>query len=292
MGLFDTLFKKGAPRTDLKKRFDLIGKVGRGTMSEVWKARDLKSGRVVAVKILDREQTEKLEARFKGLKKPTEGEVAVGLDHPNVVKTLEHGRTTDGRQFLVMEFVEGYLLTYYVDAQDAVMKANRLRFMADLGSAIDYLHGKGFIHRDLCPKNVVVTDDLQIKLIDFGLVVPDTPEFRRPGNRTGTANYMAPELIRRQPTDRRIDVFSYAVTCFEMCTRKLPWEKATSLEAIMQHLNSPPADIRPLAPGLDEEVAATIMRGLEVDPGRRWQSAGEMTDALRAARRRLEPASA
>lgn len=256
-------------------------------MSDVWKARDRKTGRVVALKILDRVQTTKFEARFKGLKKPTEGEVAVALDHPNIVKTYEHGLTTDDLQFLVMEFVEGYLLTYYVDAQNEVMKANRLRFMIELGDAVGYLNDKGFIHRDICPKNVVVTEELQIKLIDFGLVVPDTAEFRRPGNRTGTANYMAPELIRRQATDTRIDVFSYAVTCFEMCTRRLPWEKATSLEAIMQHLNSPPADLHVLAPDLDAEVASIVMRGLEVDRNRRWQSAGEMADAFRVVQARL-----
>jgi serine/threonine protein kinase len=190
-----------------------------------------------------------------------------------------------------MEFVEGYPLTYYIDAQNAAMKRHRLGWMIELGDAVAYLNDGGFIHRDICPKNVLVTENLHVKLIDFGLVVPDTPEFRRPGNRTGTANYMAPELIRRQPTDARIDVFSLAVTCFEMCTGQLPWEKATSLEAIMQHLSRPPADIRPLAKDLDEEVAAIIMRGLEVDRGRRWPSARKMTDALRAARKRLEPAA-
>jgi len=287
MGLFDALFKKKAPKTDVRKRFELFGKVGRGTMSEVWKARDRNTGRVVALKILDRGQTSKFEARFKGLEKPKEGEVAVVLDHPNIVKTFDHGVTTDGLQFLVMEFVEGYLLTYFVDAQSPVMAANRLRFMIELGDAVAYLNDGGFIHRDICPKNAMVTEDLRIKLIDFGLVVPDTPEFRRPGNRTGTANYMAPELIRRQSTDTRIDVFSYAVTCFEMCTGKLPWEKATSLEAIMQHLHSPPVQIRSLAPDLDEEVAEIIMRGIEVDRSRRWQSAREMTDALRTAQERL-----
>lgn len=291
MGFFASLFGKKVPKTDIKKRFDLFGRVGRGTMSEVWKARDGDTGRVVALKILDPVQTAKFEARFKGLDKPKEGEVSVVLDHPNIVKTYEHGITTDNRQFLVMEFIEGYPLTYYVDAQNEAMSRNRLRFMTELGDAVAYLNDGGFIHRDVCPRNVIITEDLQVKLIDFGLVVPDTPEFRRPGNRTGTANYMAPELIRRQPTDTRIDVFAFAVTCFEMLTRKLPWEKATSLEAIMQHLHSPPLDIRKLAPDLDEEIAATVMRGIEVDRGRRWQSARDMTEALRAARKRLEPAA-
>ncbi|HEX6987771.1 MAG TPA: serine/threonine-protein kinase, partial [Planctomycetaceae bacterium] len=289
MGLFDTLFKKKVPKTDIKKRFELIGRVGQGSMSKVWRAKDRMTGRVVALKVLDREQTKKFEARFQGVKKPKEGEIAVQLDHPGIVKTYEHGVTTDDLQYLAMEFVEGYPLSFYVDTQNAVMKANRLRFMIELGDAVAYLHEKNFIHRDICPRNVIVTEDLHVKLIDFGLVVPNTPEFRKPGNRTGTANYMAPELIRRQPTDQRIDVFSYGVTCYEMCTKHLPWESAKSLEAIMQHLNSPPADIRQYAPGLDEGIASTIMRGIAVDRTERWQSAREMTNAFRAVQARLEP---
>ncbi|MDQ3330654.1 MAG: serine/threonine protein kinase [Planctomycetota bacterium] len=250
-------------------------------MSKVWRARDRESGRMVALKVLDGEQTRRFEARFPGLKKPTEGEVAVGLRHPNIAETYEHGLTKDGLQFLVMEFVEGYALSYYIETQNDVFKRHRLRLMIELGEAVAYVHGKNFIHRDVCPKNVIVTEDLHVKLIDFGLVVPNTPEFRRPGNRTGTANYMAPELIRRQPTDQRIDVFSYAVTCFEMCTGRLPWDSAKTLEAIVQHLNNPPADIRTYTPELDEEIAAVITRGLEVDRSRRWQSAREMANAFR-----------
>ena len=291
MGLLDALFKKKVPRTNIKQRFDLIGRVGQGSMSKVWRARDNMTGKVIALKILDREQTRKFEARFVGLKKPREGDVAIDLEHPNIVETYDYGLTTDGLQFLVMEFVEGYSLSYYVDVQNAVMKANRLRFMIELGDAVAYLHDRNFIHRDICPRNVIITEDLHVKLIDFGLVVPNTPEFRKPGNRTGTANYMAPELIRRQPTDQRIDVFSYAVTCYEMCSRHLPWEAGKSLEAILQHLNSPPADIRQFAPDLDERIAATIMRGIEVDREVRWHSAREMASAFRAIQSQSEPAA-
>ena len=76
--------------------------------------------------------------------------------------------------------------------------------------------------------------------------MPNTPEFQAPGNRTGTANYMAPELIKRQRTDQRIDIFSYAMTCYEMWAKRLPWDAAETLEAVMQHINMPPVDIRKL----------------------------------------------
>jgi serine/threonine protein kinase len=292
MGLFNTLFTKKPPRIDIKQRFELIGTVGAGSMSKVWRARDRETGRMCALKILDDEQTKRFEARFPGLKKPTEGQIATALRHPNLVETYDHGLTKQGLQFLVMEFIEGYALSYYIETQNELFKRHRLRFMIELGEALSHVHEKNFIHRDICPRNVIITEDLHVKLIDFGLVVPNTPEFRRPGNRTGTASYMAPELIRRQPTDQRIDIFSYGVTCFEMCTKRLPWDAAKTLDAIVQHLNNPPVDIREVAPDLDDEIAAVIMRGLEVDRTRRWQTARQMADAFREVPISLGPASA
>ena len=283
MGLFSKLFGPKVATVHLKQRFDIVGPIGAGTMSKVFKARDLKLGRPVVLKVLDREQTTKLEARFPGLNKPTEGTMAVPLDHPRLVRTLDHGLSTDSEQFLVMEIIEGYPLKYYIDARNDEWRTHRLNWMIELGEALAYLHSQKLIHRDFCPRNVLVTSDLHIKLIDFGLCVPNTPPFRKPGNRTGTVNYMAPELIRRQPTDERIDVYSYAVTCYELCSGRLPWDSAKSMEALMSHLNTPPADLAELCPELDEAVVAAIMRGLDGSPNRRWPSAGAMVAALREA---------
>ena len=282
MGILDALFGKRVPKTDIKQRFELVGRVGHGTMSEFWRAHDRTSGRTLGVKILDREQTKKFEARFPGLNKPTEGEIALTLQHPHVVKTIEHGITTDGRQFLVMEFIEGALLAELIKNRDDQLRENRLRYMIELGEAISHIHEKNYIYRDLCPRNVMISDESGVKLIDFGLVVPNTAEFRRPGNRTGTANYMAPELMRRRPTDQRIDLFSYGVTCFEICSGRLPWDRAKAREAVLQHAG-PPMDLREAAPDIEPDVAKVIMRGVEVDRDRRWQSAREMTAALRQA---------
>lgn len=277
-------------KTDIPRRFELLGRIGQGTMSKVWRARDSHSGRIVAVKVLDKAQTERHEARFIGLKKPCEGEIAVKLNHINIVKTLEHGQTTEGEQFLVMEFIEGVGLSYLIDSQNETMQKLRLNLMIQLGEALEYFHEAGYIHRDLCPRNLLVDEDNILKLIDFGLAVPNTAEFRKPGNRTGTANYMAPELIKRQSTDQRIDIFSYAVTCFEMWTKRLPWEAAQSLDAVLKHINKPGTDIRTLAPTLDEQIAATIMKGIERDPRDRWQSVSEMLVPLREADERLREA--
>ncbi len=293
MKFFKNLFsgKPKVKRTDITKRFILQGRVGQGSMSKVWRATDTNTGRTVALKVLDKEKTEKLEERFKGLNKPSEGEIAVLLKHPNIVQTYEHGHTMEREPFLVMEFIEGPSLSYLVDTQNEVMQEHRLKFMIELGEAINFFHRQNWIHRDICPRNVLVSkEENQIKLIDFGLVVPNTPDFRKPGNRTGTANYMAPELLRRQSTDQRIDIYSYSVTCYEMWTRRFPFDVTLHSEkAMMQRVSHPAEDIRQYAEGLDEQIAEIIMRGLEIQPNDRWQSMTKVLEALEEVNHRLNP---
>lgn len=288
LDFFKNMMQGGSkvPKLDVTKRFQLIGRVGQGSMSKVWRAIDGNTGRTVALKLLDIDKTKRLEARFKGMKtrKPTEGEVAMKLKHPHIVQTFEIGITTKNEQYLVMEFVEGVSLSYLIDVQNDIMLRNRLRFMIELGEAIEYFHRQNWIHRDICPRNVILDSEYSIKLIDFGLVVPNTPEFQAPGNRTGTANYMAPELIKRQRTDQRLDIFSYAVTCYEMFAKKLPWEAAETLDAVVQHINTPPDDLKTHCPEIDPRISNTIMKGLAIEPRDRWQTIGAMIEPLREIR--------
>ena len=270
----------GPPRVDIKKRFELKNRVGQGSMSKVYRAHDRQNDRMVALKLLDTRKTADLEARFDGLERPPEWEISLRLRHPNVVETFEHGLSTEGERFMVMEFIEGAGLSFLIDTQAPQLEGRRLDVLKQLALGVEYLHRINLIHRDLCPRNVLVNETGQVKLIDFGLVVPNTPEFRRPGNRTGTANYMAPELIRRQPTDQRIDLFSYSVTAYELLTGTLPWEATESLQAAMQHINEPPLDIRKQKPDLDEKLAEIIMKGLTHDPNDRWQKMTELRRAL------------
>jgi len=277
-------------KVDVSQRFDLVSRLGTGSMSKVWRAVDRKSGHVVALKILDRAKTSRYEARFTDRVKPTEGQVATELSHKHIVKTFDHGLTTNNEQFLVMELIEGIGLAYLVDVQNDAMREHRLRIMIELGEALEYLHKENWIHRDLCPRNVLMDKEYCTKLIDFGLVVPNTKAFQEPGNRTGTANYMAPELIKRQRTDQRIDIFSYAITCFEMYCKELPWPSITgvTLEMMLKRINTKPRDIRELVPKLDDQIANAIMRGLEAEPQNRWQTVSAMLAELRQAYHRLE----
>ena len=279
MGIFDNLMGKNA-KVNLKKQFQTHGQIGQGSMSEVYKATDRTSGKTVALKILDLEKTKAHAARFPKMNKPTEGEVACTLIHSHIVKTFAHGISTTGNEFLVMEYVEGHNLSFLVETQNDVMQKHRIQLMIDLGKALEYFHAEGWIHRDLCPRNIMVNEKNQIKMIDFGLVVPCTPPFCQPGNRTGTAAYMAPELIRRQKTDQRLDIFSYAITCYEMYTKELPWPGTQTMDAVRNRINQAPHDIRDLVPDINEQIAHAIMKGIKIEPQDRWQTVTEMVNEI------------
>jgi serine/threonine protein kinase len=270
------------PRIDVNKRYELIGRTGQGSMSKVWRARDRMTGRTVCLKVLDKAKTAKFEARFVGLTRPTEGEILVSLKHPNVVTTFEHGLTMQGEQCLAMELVEGVGLNFLVETKAPQLEAQRLDILVQLADALDYVHKKGFIHRDICPRNVMLDREGQVKLIDFGLSIPNKPEFCRPGNRTGTTDYLAPEIIKRATTDHRVDLFALGVTAYEMFTGSLPWEKAESYQVLVNHMNSPARDPHDLKPNLDKRTRQFLIKAVQRDPKARFQSAAEFREALKA----------
>ncbi len=270
MGFFDNLF--GKKRLDYHERFELLQAAVSGTMSQVYKAKDRKSGEIVALKILDTKKVNDVEARFRGLKgvkKPTEGEIAVQFDHPYIVKTLEQGLTTDGENYLVMEYLEGTGLNNVLMVKQDLMAGARMHYIRQVAEALKEVHAKGFIHRDICPRNLLFTGDANIlKLTDFGLSVPAKEPFTDPGNRTGTPNYMAPELVRRRPTDQRLDIFSFGVTIYELCCRQLPWPRGDSGLAAMTH-DQPPAPLEGYRPDINRTLAKAIHFCLESDPKKR-----------------------
>jgi serine/threonine protein kinase len=282
VGLFDFLFggsKKGK-RIDVKKRFDLLSRTGQGSMSKVWKARDREMGRVVCLKLLDKEKTAKFEARFPGVKKPKEGEICVGLRHRNIVQTYEHGTTTEGEPYLVMELVDGLSFNFLVETRDKALEGHRVDFLTQMADALEYLHKQGYLHRDICPRNIMLNKEGVVKMIDFGLAIPSTPEFLKPGNRTGTPNYLAPEIIRRLTTDARVDMFALGVTAYELYTHNLPWEKTQSMQTLISHMHSPGRDPRDFAKDLDDETAEFLIKAIERDPRVRFQNPADFKAAL------------
>ncbi|TWU10066.1 Serine/threonine-protein kinase PknB [Novipirellula galeiformis] len=292
MGLFDSLMAKfgssqakANARINVELRFDRMRTSATGTMSNFFVAIDRENKRTVGVKLLDVEKMEQFEARFKGLKKPSEGEIALGMKHPNVVETYEAGLTTKGQPILVMEYIEGPSLQHViVNRQETELKGKRMALIRQMAEAIRYVHSRDFIHRDICPRNFICFPDFSgLKLIDFGLTVPATRHFMAPGNRTGTPLYMSPEIVRRRPTDRRVDIFSFGITCYSLCCFEHPWQgDVVNGKAALHHDTSPPKDLITRCPGIEPRLARAIMGALHPNVEQRIASMDQFLQAVKS----------
>jgi eukaryotic-like serine/threonine-protein kinase len=278
---FGDMFKD--KRVDVAERFQLLREAVSGTMSSFYMAKDRTTGKTVGLKILDPEKTAFFEARFKSLKKPSEGQIAMLFKHPRIVETLEAGVTKDGKQFLVMEFVQGQGMHAILKNQNSFLDGKRLNLFRQMLEALDTVHKAGFMHRDICPRNFIVADDARsLKLIDFGLTLPIKREYMLPGNRTGTPLYMAPEIVRRKTTDLRVDLFSLGVTTYQMWTFDFPWPSSDSTgTGALQHDSREPTPITEYAPKINRTIAKTIMQCVEADPNKRPESAEAILKLLR-----------
>jgi serine/threonine protein kinase len=275
----EVVFRK---KVDIKKRFEVLRKSVSGTMSTFYMARDRDTDHTIGLKISDSSKTELFEQRFKTLKKPSEGKIAVQVDHPHVVKTYEYGTTLDGESYMVMEYLKGNGLHTMIYDKDSMLEGRRLNLLRQMAEALAAVHESGFIHRDVCPRNYICSRDGQsVKLFDFGLSLPDQRPFHQPGNRTGTPLYMAPEIIRRKWTDHRVDIFAMGVSFYQLCTFHLPWPSSdhTGLAALT-HDTIPPEDILKYRSKLDPTLAAAIMTCLSVDPAKRYQTVNDFLRAI------------
>lgn len=262
---FRSLLNSG--KIDIAKRYEFQRRAVSGTMSNFHMARDRQTGEVVGLKVLDPKKTEQLESRFKGLNRPSEGEIAKSIEHPRVVKTFFYGHATTGEQIIVMEFLDGPGLNSLIIGRSELLDGNRLALMTQAAEAIAAVHQAGYIHRDVCPRNFVCSKDAtSLKLIDFGLTVPATPPFQQPGNRTGTPNYMAPEVVRRRPTDQRLDIFAFGTSMYELFAFELPWARGTDGMAAMAHGASEAPPLSNYYPAIQPGLEKLIMRCIEADP--------------------------
>lgn len=283
MGLFDRFMSiLESSRLDVEARYEMLREGISGTMSQFRMARDRQTGDIVGLKILDSEKTEYFESRFRGLHKPSEGEIACQLHHPNIVKTFKYGDTTTGKQYILMEFLDGPGLNSLIIAKDPVLDGKRLSLMRQMADAVGAVHDAGFIHRDICPRNFICSKDASdLKLIDFGLTLPATKEFMQPGNRTGTPQYMSPEIARRRATDRRVDIFSLGVTFYQLSTFDLPWPSSdTSGKVAMLHDTQEPIDIRTLIPNMNPKLARLVHECMSINPDDRPADISHVTRVL------------
>ncbi|WP_237722515.1 serine/threonine-protein kinase [Singulisphaera acidiphila] len=268
---------------NLQRRFTLVALTGQGSMSRVHRAVDNQTGRVVCLKIQIPEKNEAAAARSAKTTRPPEGEISSQVIHPHVVKTFDYGQSTKGEHFLSMEFIEGVSLRYVRESHSANL-GEKLELLAQAAEGLAAVHAHGFIHHDIGPQNFLVDRDQRVKLIDFGLAVPNTPLFNRPGNRTGTLQYMAPELIRREATDERLDIFSFGALAFELLTDRLPYDAGhnNSMAMLLQRINTDPLDPAVANPRLPSELTDLMRKLIARRKADRWPSMANLAEAFRS----------
>jgi serine/threonine protein kinase len=268
-------------RVNLQRRFSIVSETARGSMSKIYKALDNETGRSVCLKVQSPEKNKAAASRASAQEqRPLEGEMAIQLSDPHIVRTFEHGISTKGEHFITMEFIDGVSLQF-VQQTRAAKIAERVELLAQCAEGLAAVHAAGFIHHDVNPRNFLVNREQQVKLIDFGLTVPNTPAFRRPGNRTGTLDYMAPELMKREPIDERIDIFAYGVMAFELLTERLPYDATNPTHMMLQRINTEPLDPAVVEPRLSEEICQLLRKLTSRRVDKRWPKMSTLPDVLR-----------
>ncbi len=269
--------------------YEILAPLGAGGMGEVYRARDTRLSREVAIKVLPHHlaSSREMRSRFE-----REASAVAALKHPNIV-TIHAIEEFDGVHFMVMELVEGQTLADVIAAGEMSLD-QFLAIAVPLADGVAAAHAKGIVHRDLKPSNVVVDSEGHVKILDFGLAklaersVSDSDQtvgaamsHTRDGQIVGTVTHMSPEQAEGLPVDVRSDVFSLGIVLYEMATGKNPFMRQTvvsTLSAILKDSPPPIVDWRPLPAALDDIVS----RCLEKSPAARYPSAAELRDDLRA----------
>ncbi len=272
--------------------------IGAGGMGEVYRARDTRLGRDVAVKVLPPEAADaERQQRF-----AREAQIIASLNHPNIV-TLHSVEQSGDHHFLTMELVEGKTLRDVIPSGG--LPVDRLLDIAiPLADAVGAAHARGVVHRDLKPGNVMVTPDGRVKVLDFGLAKLKPAEAIS-GNGTmvaaqeitddkrvlGTAAYMSPEQAQGHEVDHRSDIFSLGVLLYELAVGQRPFAGGSTALLLSSLLRDTPPAVTELRPELPHELGRLIRRCLAKDPNRRYQSAHDLRNELEEIRKDLESGS-
>ncbi|HWN44141.1 MAG TPA: serine/threonine-protein kinase, partial [Thermoanaerobaculia bacterium] len=216
--------------------FEILERVGRGGMALVYKARDVRLGRLVALKLLAPSMETREEARLRFL---LEARAISALDHPNVCTLYEIGEADDGRMFLAMAYVEGGTLRDRL-AQGPLEPLEAALLAAQVAEGLGAAHARGIIHRDVKPGNLLLGNGL-VKIADFGVArLTDHEHITLDGQALGTWSYMSPEQANGQEVTPAADLWSLGVVLFEMVTGKRPFRAKSELELVRQILESEP----------------------------------------------------
>ena len=266
-------------------RYQLDEVIGRGGMAEVWRARDVRLGRDVAVKQLrvDLATDPTFQARFR-----REAQSAAGLNHPNIVATYDTGEEPDEKTgiavpYIVMELVAGHTLRDVLRSDRRIRPDKALEWTQGVLDALQHSHRAGIIHRDIKPANVMLTPAGHVTVMDFGIAraVADTSAtMTQTAAVIGTAQYLSPEQARGETVDSRSDTYSAGCLLYELLTGRPPFIGDSPVSVAYQHVREAPAPPSELDPELTPAMDAIVLKSLAKDPAQRYQTAKEMRDDI------------
>ena len=255
-------------------RYELTAQIARGGMSDVFEARDRLLDRKVAVKILhDRyAETDTFVARFR-----KEARAVANLSHPNVVSVYDWGEE-DGTYFMVMELVRGRSLRDIIQAEGKLLPRRATEIAAEIAKALDAAHRSGVIHRDIKPGNVLLTTDGSVKVTDFGVARARNASegLTKVGSVIGTATYFSPEQASGDPADERSDIYSLGVVLYEMLVGRPPFRGESAVSVAYQHVTAEVVPPSRLNTDVSLELENVVMRALDKDPDRRYETAADI----------------
>ncbi|GAA3443220.1 Stk1 family PASTA domain-containing Ser/Thr kinase [Planomonospora venezuelensis] len=263
----------------LGDRYELDGVVGRGGMAEVYRARDIRLDRVVAIKTLraDLARDHTFQARFR-----REAQSAASLNHPSIVAVYDTGEdVSEGAPvpYIVMEYVDGSTLRDLLRADRRLLPERAAELVDGILRALDYSHRGGIVHRDIKPANIMITRNGDVKVMDFGIaraMADSAATMTQTAQVIGTAQYLSPEQARGERVDARSDIYSTGCVLYELLTGQPPFTGDSPVAIAYQHVREDPIPPSQIDPEIPKWADAIVLKSMAKDPAHRYQNAGEM----------------
>ena len=264
--------------TFIADRYEIVGQVGTGGMSDVYKAKDHTLGRYVAIKVLKSEFSEDTNfvSKFR-----TEAQSAAVLEHPNIVNIYDVG-SENGIHYIVMEYVEGITLKTYIGKKGQLTYKEALSIAIQVGRGIQAAHAKNIVHRDIKPQNIIISTDGKVKVTDFG-IARAVSENTIHSDVMGSVHYASPEQARNGYVSSRSDIYSLGIVMYEMVTGRVPFDGDSTVAVAIQHLQDEMDPPSKYAPNLPISLEKIIQKCTQKSPDRRYDSMESLLIDLRKA---------
>ena len=262
----------------LDDRYEILEVIGEGGMAVVYKARDNRLDRLVAVKIMREEMASDEEFRRRFC---AESHAVAMLSNPNIVAVYDVSHS-DAMEYIVMELVEGITLKQYMDKKGALPWREMLHFSKQIARALGHAHERGIIHRDIKPQNIMLLRDGTIKVADFGIAALENEIEENDGQAIGSIHYIAPEQARGESPDARSDLYSLGVVMYEMLTGQRPYTGDTLGEIAVKHMNAEAVPPHKIVEDIPAELERITLKAMNAKITERYQSAAELLDDMDA----------